>query len=78
MSISERISPCWPRVAVWLWLGAEVGCNTYLSYPLVSGVGGVLVGPVEINPRDLMQREAEVKGVMLGLASEEEKEETYT
>lgn len=34
-------------------------------------------GPVEINPRDAMMREADIRGVMLGAASKEEREVIY-
>jgi NADPH2:quinone reductase len=34
-------------------------------------------GPVEINPRDLMMREADIRGLIGGLATREEKARTY-
>ena len=55
--------------------------NLGMDLPLLATRGRVAVigsrGPIEINPRDTMGREAIIFGVMLGLASEQDLTESH-
>ena len=59
---------------------ANVNLDTDIS--LLRKGGAIMVvgnrGTIEINPRGLMGKESDVRGVALGLASEEEKKETFS
>lgn len=79
------------RQAIWdATAGRGVDCilemlaNVNLSedLPLLAPHGRVVVigsrGPVQINPRDLMTREADIRGLLSGRATEEERTATFT